>query len=79
MGSFLQIFDSVRDGSGSLKNTIFPANESPQTIFQKNGMAANLLKLRIEDTFKDKFAEINKTYKKTLADLESQLAVLKPA
>ena len=78
MGSFLQIFDSVRDGSGSLKNTIFPANESPQEIFQKNGMAANLLKLRIEDTFKDKFVEINKTYKKTLMDLESQLIALKP-
>lgn len=77
LGSFLHIFEDVRDSSGSLTNTIFPANESPQTIFQKNGMAANLLKIRIEAEFKDKFTPINIAYKTALVALESQLAVLK--
>ena len=77
MGSFLTIFEAVRDSSGSLTNTIFPAHETPQEIFKKNGMAANLLKIKIEEVFKDKFADVNKTYKTALADLEKQLAALK--
>ncbi len=76
-GGFLSIFEEVRSKSGSVTATIFPANESPKAIFQKNGMAANLLKIKIEEVYKDKFLELNKFYGVALSDLEQKLSVLK--
>lgn len=76
-GGFLGIFEEVRAKSGSVTSTIFPANESPIAIFQKNGMAANLLKIKIEEVYKDRFSELNKFYGVALSDLEQQLTVLK--
>ena len=76
-GVFSPIFEEVRAKSGSLTSTIFPAHESPQAIFQKNGMASNLLKIKIEEVFKDQFLKINKFYGVALSDLEQQLAALK--
>ncbi len=76
-GGFSSIFEEVRAKSGSLTSTIFPAHESPKTIFQKNGMASNLLKIKIEEVFKDQFLKINKFYGVALSDLEQQLAAVK--
>jgi plasmid replication initiation protein len=76
-GAFRRIFDEVREASGSLTSTIFPANESPKVIFQKNGMASNLLKIKMEDVYKTEFAAIYKSYGVVLVDLEQQLVALK--
>ena len=76
-GVFAPIFEEVRAKSGSLTSTIFPANETPKAIFQKNGMAANLLKIKIEEVFNDQFLKINKSYGVALLDLEQQLVALK--
>ena len=76
-GEFLRIFNEVRAQSGSVTATIFPANESPIAIFQKNGMASNLLKIKIEEVYKDQFLELNKFYGVALSDLEQKLLALK--
>ncbi len=76
-GGFSRIFEDVRAKSGSVTATIFPANESPIGIFQKNGMASNLLKIKMEEVYKDQFSELNKFYGVALSDLEKQLSALK--
>ncbi len=76
-GGFARIFEEVRAKSGSVTSTIFPANESPIAIFQKNGMASNLLKIKIEEIYKDQFLELNKFYGVALSDLEQKLSALK--
>lgn len=76
-GAFTRIFEEVRAKSGSVTATIFPANESPIAIFQKNGMASNLLKIKIEEIYKDQFSELNKFYGVALSDLEQKLLALK--
>lgn len=76
-GGFTRIFEEVRAKSGSVTSTIFPVNESPIAIFQKNGMAANLLKIKIEEVYKDQFLELNKFYGVVLSDLEQELGALK--
>jgi plasmid replication initiation protein len=76
-GGFTRIFEEVRAKSGSVTSTIFPANESPTAIFQKNGMASNLLKIKIEEVYKDQFLELNKFYGVALSDLEQKLLALK--
>ncbi len=60
---FLKIFEAVKEKSGSMKNTIFPPNTSPLEIFKNNGMAANLLKIRLEEMNPDKFEALNKRIK----------------
>ena len=76
-GGFTRIFEEVRAKSGSVTSTIFPANESPIAIFQKNGMASNLLKIKIEEIYKDQFLELNKFYGVALSELGQKLSALK--
>ena len=60
---FLEIFEVVKEKSGSIKNTIFPPDTSPMEIFKKNGMAANLLKIRIEEMYPERFEDLNRRLK----------------
>jgi hypothetical protein len=55
---YLKIFEEVKEQSGSMKNTVFPTHLSPIDIFKKNGMAANLLKIRLEELYPKRFEEI---------------------
>ncbi len=40
-------------------------------------MASNLLKIKIEEVYKDQFSELNKFYGVALSDLEQKLLALK--
>jgi Initiator Replication protein len=55
---YLKIFEEVKEQSGSMKNTVFPSHLSPIEIFQKNGMAANLLKIRLEELYPNRFEDV---------------------
>ena len=70
---YASIFETVKAQSGSLTSTIFPANVSPMDIFNNNGMGANLIKIKIEELYPEKFAAINISFRTALSNLEKGL------
>jgi plasmid replication initiation protein len=60
---FLEIFEFVKGTSGAIKNTVFPPNSEPMELFRNNGMASNLLKIRIEELYPDRFEDLNRRLK----------------
>jgi plasmid replication initiation protein len=60
---YLEIFKAVKEKSGSIKNTIFPPDTSPIEVFRNNGMAANLLKIQLEEMYPDRFEDLNRRLK----------------
>ena len=70
---FALLYEAVREKAGTLKSTIFPTNLSPTTIFNNNGMASNLLKVKMEEQHTAQFEPINDTFRKNIQQLEAAL------
>ena len=73
---FALLYEAVREKAGTLKSTIFPTNLSPMSIFIKNGMASNLLKVKMEEQHASQFEPINEVFRLNLRELETALNVL---
>ena len=73
---FALLYEAVREKSGSLKYTIFPSNLSPVSIFNNNGMASNLLKVKMEEQHATQFETINEIFRSNLQQLEVALNAL---
>jgi hypothetical protein len=63
------IFEDVKAASGASQFTIFPETETPSVIFKKNGMGANLIKVRIENLYAERFAVVNAHFQKVMQEL----------
>ena len=70
---FTPIFEAVKDKAGTLKSTIFPPHLSAASIFNNNGMASNLLKVKMEEQFPTHFEQVNNSFRTALQILESDL------
>ena len=73
---FALLYEAVREKAGTLKSTIFPTNLSPTTIFNNNGMASNLLKVKMEEQHTAEFEPINDTFRSNIQQLETALTAL---
>ena len=73
---FALLYEAVREKAGTLKSTIFPTNLSPTTIFNNNGMASNLLKVKMEEQHAAEFEPINDTFRINLQQVETALNAL---
>jgi hypothetical protein len=66
---FMAIFEEVKAASGASQYTIFPETETPSVIFKKNGMAANLIKVRIENLYAERFSVVNAHFQKVMQEV----------
>ncbi len=73
---FSLLYEAVREKSGTLKFTIFPTNLSPAAIFNNNGMASNLLKVKMEEQHAAQFEPINEIFRSNLQQVETALTAL---
>ena len=73
---FALLYEAVREKSGTLKSTIFPTNLSPTSIFNNNGMASNLLKVKMEEQHTAQFEPINEIFRLNLQQVETALNAL---
>ena len=73
---FALLYEAVREKAGTLKSTIFPSNLSPMSIFNNNGMASNLLKVKMEEQHAAQFEPLNETFRPNLQQLETTLNAL---
>ena len=73
---FALLYEAVREKAGTLKSTIFPSNLSSMSIFNNNGMASNLLKVKMEEQHAAQFEPLNETFRTNLQQLEVALNAL---
>ena len=73
---FALLYEAVREKAGTLKSTIFPPNLTPMSIFNNNGMASNLLKVKMEEQHASQFEPINEVFRLNLQQVETALNVL---
>ena len=77
---FARLFESVRSqSSGAMRATIFPENLTSTEIFMTGSMASNLLKIRMEADFSERFVAVNTAYGGQLKILENAFEELKKA
>ena len=74
---YAQLFADVRANAGSMRDTIFPPKMSPNDVFQKGGMAQNLLKIKMEEQFPKAFTAVNERFQTELTALDRSIADLK--
>ena len=73
-----QAHQAARDGVGEeTRSTYFPASSSPMETFQQGGLAKNLIALQIEKIRPELFEQVNKTYQRSLAELEAEEQALR--
>jgi hypothetical protein len=74
---FLPIFEAAKAGVTTFRETIFPSNMSAMACFEKGGMSRNLIALKMEETFPERFVLLNDHAKKQLSDIENEMQNLK--
>ncbi|NJN35611.1 MAG: hypothetical protein HC817_16460 [Saprospiraceae bacterium] len=74
---FLPLFDSAKAGVTTFRDTIFPSDLTPTACFQKGGMSRNLIALKMEEAFPERFVLLNDHVKKQLTDIDTEIETLK--
>ncbi len=74
---FLPLFESAKSGVTTFRETIFPNDMTPIACFQKGGMSRNLIALKMEEAFPERFVLLNDHVKKQLTDIDTEIESLK--
>ena len=74
---FTPIFESAKAGVTAFRETIFPYDMSAEACFRKGGMSRNLIAVKMEESFPDRFKAINDNFKVQLLMIETEVEELK--
>lgn len=73
-----QAHQAAKNGVGEeTRAAYFPAHLPPLETFQQGGLAKNLIALQIEKIRPELFEQVNKTYQRSLAELDAEEQVLR--